>query len=352
MKDEKHRKNRKTHMDFIRIVAIFFVVYNHTNEKGFFLFAITENEITRPIYTGMSILCTVAVPLFFMVSGGLLLNKEESLADIYKRRVLRIVEVIILFSIFQQIYFVISGSQEFSLEGFIKTIIFDKIIIPYWYLYAYLAYLMILPFLRRLAQNLKNQEFIYLFTAFFVLHGVTPYISYFFDKSNINLSIPIFQTIVIYPLAGYFMEFRMNKYSKKIAIVSLVSSSVALAVMVVMTWKRAMDVGELSEYGNGLFITSLIGVLTFTIYYLIKYFCKGHQIKAGITKVVSFISGTIFGVYLVEERIRESSVGIDIALAPVIGYMPACLVWVTFVVVTGVVITAILKQIPGIKALL
>ncbi|MGC4017984.1 MAG: hypothetical protein QM793_01265 [Muricomes sp.] len=52
-------KNRKIHMDFIRIAAIFFVVFNHTNEKGYFLFAVTENMITRPIYTGMSILCKV-----------------------------------------------------------------------------------------------------------------------------------------------------------------------------------------------------------------------------------------------------------------------------------------------------
>ena len=31
-------KKRKLHMDILRILAVFFVIYNHTEEKGYYLF--------------------------------------------------------------------------------------------------------------------------------------------------------------------------------------------------------------------------------------------------------------------------------------------------------------------------
>ena len=66
---------RKLHIEALRIVAALFVLFNHTGEEGFFLFAAWPS--TSPLcwaYLSLSILCKAAVPLFFMASGALLLK--------------------------------------------------------------------------------------------------------------------------------------------------------------------------------------------------------------------------------------------------------------------------------------
>lgn len=91
-------KQKKLYIEILRIIAIAFVIFNHTGKNGFQLYSITDNEIMYVIYLTMAVICKIAVPIFFMVSGALLLNKEESIKDLYKRRVSRIVLVILIAS--------------------------------------------------------------------------------------------------------------------------------------------------------------------------------------------------------------------------------------------------------------
>lgn len=65
------------------------------NGYGFYLFAGTNNTIEYLISILFSILCKTAVPLFFMVSGVLLLNKDEVLLDVLKKGFLNMVSLFV-----------------------------------------------------------------------------------------------------------------------------------------------------------------------------------------------------------------------------------------------------------------
>ena len=73
-------KKRLLSLDFMRIFAILLVIFNHTDNRGFYRF-LTDDPGTFLYWFNLffSILCKAAVPLFFMISGALLLNKEESI---------------------------------------------------------------------------------------------------------------------------------------------------------------------------------------------------------------------------------------------------------------------------------
>ena len=75
-------KQRKLYLDFLRIIAIIFVIYNHTSEKGYYLYAYDSPFILKVIYIATGALIAVAVPIFFMISGSLLIPKEESIGDL------------------------------------------------------------------------------------------------------------------------------------------------------------------------------------------------------------------------------------------------------------------------------
>ena len=64
-------KGKKIYIEVLRCIAIFFVIFNHTEEYGFDLYKETAETWPYIIYLTISILCKAAVPIFFMISGGL-----------------------------------------------------------------------------------------------------------------------------------------------------------------------------------------------------------------------------------------------------------------------------------------
>ena len=78
-------KAYKIHFEVLRLLAIFLVVFNHTKEKGFDLYRYTDSAVIYYAGYSLSILCKVAVPLFFMISGALLIGREESIRDLFKK---------------------------------------------------------------------------------------------------------------------------------------------------------------------------------------------------------------------------------------------------------------------------
>ena len=55
-------QQRKTYIDALRIVAIFGVLYNHTNRRGYYLYAFSDARICQDFYIGIA---TLATPVEF-----------------------------------------------------------------------------------------------------------------------------------------------------------------------------------------------------------------------------------------------------------------------------------------------
>lgn len=93
------KEKRIIYIDILRIVACLMVIFNHTNERGFLLFLNDGQGIPSFVWHLLcATICKNGVPIFFMISGSLLLNKDESLRDTYKR-LPRIIIDVLLFSL-------------------------------------------------------------------------------------------------------------------------------------------------------------------------------------------------------------------------------------------------------------
>lgn len=92
-------KEKRLDYEVLRLIAIVGVVFNHTSGRGFDLYM--AEGCSGINYVGsllLGILCKIAVPLFFLVSGGLLLAKEERIRTVLVKRVLRILLALVIFS--------------------------------------------------------------------------------------------------------------------------------------------------------------------------------------------------------------------------------------------------------------
>ena len=64
----------------MRIIAAFFVIFNHTSSVGHFLFSrYSDHSIQYWPYMLIAAFCHFSVPLFFMISGALLLGRDDEM---------------------------------------------------------------------------------------------------------------------------------------------------------------------------------------------------------------------------------------------------------------------------------
>ncbi|MFR5117450.1 MAG: acyltransferase family protein [Eubacterium sp.] len=147
---------RNISFDLIRILAIFLVMYNH-RETYIFYHHVPHMGLRYILSMCGAAFCKCGPPLFFMVSGALILHKKESFRRIFQHRILRILIVMVILSIL--IVALIPDS-----DSFLKTF-FSGL---NWYLYAYIGYLLMLPFLRILVNHMTRKDM----RLFFILTAI------------------------------------------------------------------------------------------------------------------------------------------------------------------------------------
>lgn len=211
MKNEIHRNYQ---LDFVRIVAILLVFYNHYYCYDFFLGS-SNPGILHYLLLIPSIICKCGPTLFFMISGALLLKRKENYSSDVFRRVKKfsvvIIAIVLLKFCFDRSF---SNSISLLLNGL------------NWYFYAYLGFLLLLPVYRSVASNLKKEDWKYIF----ILVIITNILFSIFRVLNIDVAVlnnlqPLASPWAssawqcIFPLMGYFIIENKElfiKYEKKI----------------------------------------------------------------------------------------------------------------------------------------
>lgn len=350
---KKKGTNKKVHIEILRCIAIFFVIFNHTGTRGFQLYAVTNSNILRIIYLIIAILCKVAVPIFFMISGALLLNKEEDIKTLCKKRIVRIIMVIFVASFIQYLYKIRHDFTGFNILTFLKTIYTKRVTVPYWFLYSYLGFLIMLPFLRNLVKNMKKEHYYYLFIIYAIYRLIMPIITQQLDISiNKNLQIVLLGTNIICPIVGHFCENILNlkKINKKIVIFATIALIVVIIMGVILTILEVQKTGNKRvqtylDYGS-----IFIAMYTYTL--TKKYFYK-RKLPNWINNIIITVGGCSFGIYLIENILRDIMFSKIVSkLSPFIKTMPSCLVSILCIICVGTMITMILKKIPICRKLL
>ena len=272
------------HIELLRIIAIFLVILTHTGTYGYVHCNLYEGEgIEYWFFLYLTLIIKTAVPIFFMISGAVLLGKEESIKDLYKKRVLKMVLVLILFSLITYIYFVCTGSiHNYSIEDFLTRLYTNKISTPYWFLYAYIAFLMLLPILRTIAKNLSSKLMMNILVLYLAIQTVT-IIQYAISEGTLEYTddfyLFITQNIFIYPLLGYYIENRLpeERVTRSLCLKMTQASFIALTVCCIMTWYHCELIGEYKENTCQIFFITLTIVPATAIYLWVKYLINKHR---------------------------------------------------------------------------
>ncbi len=338
-------KEKKIYIEYLRILAIILVIYNHTRSLGYDLYKVTEEASSYWLSVAMIPLCKIAVPIFFMISGVTLLSKEESIKEIFSKRILKYGIVILLFGTLQFFRYARSGKTAFTLSAWFMNLYSNPLLETYWFLYLYVGFLLLLPFQRKIAASLKKEEFFYLFCLNVIcsLLAVIGHMTGYFINGNIFA----LTTIFFYPLMGYGMDkYCGKKNGIPFILLTVISwiSIVFLSVIYIKTGKGTVD-------NLDVFLQLFTPLLACGIFGTIKTLCKTNVGK--FSSLVTCIGGTAFGIYLIEDMIRNQLEKIVVKVEPN-AFINDFVVGVVFTLATfavGALIIIIAKRIPIIKKL-
>lgn len=235
------KKQRIAYYDILRALAIIsvivlhvFRIWPHAEIMNFRIFSLRQIFI-------------FAVPMFLMISGALLLNRDIELKDFFKRRFIRIINPYILYVIIYSavLFFIMSTFTGF---GGISEYL-SKVPLEFgWYFWLIFGVYLALPVINKFIQYSSKREIEY-FILVLLIGSIFYQITYVFKITHfINLN--LFVSPIAYLVLGYYLsshEFKMS--NKKIATLSLL-------VFIVVSFIKV-----LAE--NGLFSMSYINGYAF-----------------------------------------------------------------------------------------
>lgn len=345
-------KNKRISLEILRIIAICMVIFNHTGENGFEMFRTAYGTPFWYFIILLDVVSKAGVPLFFMISGVLLLGKEETLKELFLKRIMRYVVIIVLFSFIYYIRLYIKHPEYgFSIKYFITYIYSTPFITPYWFLYSYLSFLVLLPVLRAIAKNFRENEYLWIL-GFSVLLWMSPVWEKVLSLEPININNGLNATFVIFPVLGYGISNVISeKYfdfkSRVTFIVTLILGWLCSIYMNIIEFKES---GELSGTNIDRFAwLPAIGVFYFIIYYFDKRTVKIPEL---MKYVISIVSGGVFCTYLFEDMLRSD---IFLYLFDLVSgnttKLLMCIPYTLCIIICGVIMSELFNRIPIIKRL-
>lgn len=339
---------RKLNLDILRIVACFLVIVNHTNSDVFLSMTPSLTWFASLTYF---FLCKMAVPLFVMISGALLLKKQEEYKTFFMKRIFKVGIVLLLFSFVYYVIDVFRGNQIFSLVGFGASIYKNAMTNAYWYLYLYLGILLMLPILRKLVVNLTTKDYIYYFSISTLILCILPLLEHYFSFGPVqrHFALPIFSVYITYFLLGHFIENVLDKkyFNKKVAVCLLALGIVVIASSTLLSYYEYSNVST-SNYlylDNATLITTALP--TAILFYLCKYWFGGKNGK--FANVVSKIAVHTFGIYLVSDFFITELLPLKGYLKEVMQPLVGVLIFEVVIFILGFITAWIMKKIPLLK---
>ena len=302
MSDQTSRKEIISWADLIRAVAIFLVVMIHvsgqlTNAWGKIP---TEQWIIADIYGGIA---RIAVPLFFMISGYLLLPRSERLGVFYSKRMTRILIPFVVWSLIYLGWY--CGNHAGACT---PSFVWDLLLVQgayyhLWFLYSIISIYLILPVLRLMIRPDTDKRILWYLIILWLIFQPILGIAHKFWNFSIKLSPPLAIGFVCYFIFGYLLGEMM--LSRTRIVVSGVVWGISTCVTIVGTYLLI----RLSSQFDGFFydFVSLNVILASgAAFLLLRWISEREFFKSSLFHTfVRVLATSAFGIYLVHILVIE-----------------------------------------------
>lgn len=287
---KSHSKEQVVYLDFLRIFAAFAVIMIHTAAP--LLKKMAEGNTLQFMHGNLYDSATRwSVPIFFMISGALLLNSKRDfeLAFFLKKRFNKILIPFLFFSI---LYFFIN-EHPLDLTQFILKLANNAIAGHLWFFYALIAVYLFSPVLTLFVKQSSEKINMFILLVWFFFCSLFPFLNGVLPVFKINFFGP-FGIYLGYFLLGYVL---FNKsFSQKQRWIIYFLGVLSYFITFFGTYYYTLN-----QNGNffPIFYTynsPNVLMMAISIFVFFKYACN---FKIKNTKILTKISSLTFGIYLI-----------------------------------------------------
>lgn len=328
------KRKRIFYLDELRALAILLVILCHTAR---IYEPFTYENLHAAIPGLLNIIGLVGVPLFFMISGSLLLNRDYTLNEFFKKRFSRILYPSIFWiSLTSIIGFLFLGMDMYH----VKCLVLGHKYYT-WFIWTMIAIYLCLPIINSYIKEYGMKAVEY----FLVLWFVTIILSTFNLYPFYSFNLPYFSGHIGYVVLGYYLFNKDFKCSKRILVIVSFILFVLFTLLNMYVTYNSLDIfaGYLSIFvviaSSGFFLTfkylSYFGSIIGNIH---------EKIENGLLgKLIFSISICSFGMYFANSLITKCIRLYDIHSMK---WIPLLYV---FIVISSWILILVLDKIPILK---
>lgn len=336
---------RKYGLDICRIFACMMVVMIHT---VMLFWEFDPNSPTWAVYNLIAVAIRCSVPLFFMISGALLLDRDDFDFGKHLHRMLHLLELYLAWAI------ICGGIDSFFLHVWFKAFELDKLLLMgyyhLWYLPATLVCYAFIPFIRCAVKGDKFEPRFALAVILYVVvvWNISLLSSMFKDAEWLSLLSGRFALgftrYLVYTLLGWFLyEYRL--IGKKLALLGVLAASIVL----LYAWinrQYSIGVGEPSTLYYDYMSPAMILLSAFVFSLCLQV----EKLPRKLCPLVEELSACTLGIYLVHPLFISAlkSLHLDFTQFNTFLFFPAC--YISFVLLS-LLTSFVLRRIPIVKKL-
>lgn len=285
---------RDSTLDTLRVASMILVIVIHVANcycrdyamisNSSYFFAVVFNALAR-----------VSVPIFFMISGALLIGKKHT-KEKYLSRIIRMTIILAIWTIIYYIWNIVYLEND---PGNIISLLFVPERTLLWFMYAIIALYIALPFISKMVKNLTKKEEDLFIMLWLIFNGIT-YLVTIITGDKVIYPVPIISGAYYlgYFIIGYIIYNRVNKkkekkydlkkYNKYLMLTFILSNIIIVIVTIIFSNINNTYSDSLFAYKNIFLVLSSVSIYIYTLINLKK------EVK--ITKKIAPYS---LGIYLV-----------------------------------------------------
>ena len=276
-------KKRDVSFDILRIISMFMVVIIHVSNVYSRSFGIISNKsfFVSLVFNTIS---RISVPIFFMISGALLVNREFD----KKKYIKRLNKYIILIIVWDLIYLI----WEYLYLGTTYDKLYMLLVQPYrahlWFLYTIIVLYFVQPLIKMLLDSSNKTVKILLLLLWLIFSSLS------MINSFIANYFTIFSYIGFFVVGKYLKDFIDTHDLRKYKYLLIILMSICYSISIVLNYITSI---RINRFYNLFFAyrTPFIMIASMSFFVIICSLfkkCKGN-------KIISLLSDVSLGVYLV-----------------------------------------------------
>lgn len=281
--------------DILRIIAIIMVVIIHSNV---IYLSNNQGSVLWILVMEFTALCVVSVPVFFMLSGAVLLDCTEivGIKQLFAKRISKQIIPFMAWSIIYVVLRIAMGKIPLSIDSFL-SLLNEPAYYQFWFMYTLLSIYLLLPILQKIVIHASKTLMEYILLLWIIFCVLIPMISKYIPKLTLSSHIDL---IVCEGYIGYFL---LGYYLKKYPIfkencnnwILMISGIVITTIGAMVEWFLNRD-----SYTGYVYCSYMLpGAVLASIGLYSGMLNKKWRMNVGLEKIITSLSSLSIGVFYI-----------------------------------------------------